>query len=396
MKISIEKIRTLLLQLVAFSLPFEYIKVILPQISITVFIFILYLIVFAFSPDKRFYKSHVKKPFLIAVVLYLIILTVSILNYDYRWSAQNSILRQLPFYVLIFFFTANELFFRNIKLKDFLIWYAVGMTAIPLFYFLGLNVSMHITGRTTVMHINPNTVSVYLTVAILIVIHLINRKEIIGITKFYLLSAVIPMLYIIILTGSRGGTISLLLGLLSYYYFKNTGQISRAKNIVKAIVITIILIFIFLSNSLLYQRFFEEDENITDSRWLIWENVVIVAKQEPLFGVGVYRYDQEMSVIIGRSIAAHNEFLSVLVYSGFIGLSLFLWLLYSIYKSAMVAQAKNNNSLFIALLVILAFTLFKGGGALITLFMWMIFGVIYASGIDLNRSQHENINKIPV
>jgi O-antigen ligase len=96
----------------------------------------------------------------------------------------------------------------------------------------------------------------------------------------------------------------------------------------------------------------------------------------------------------GRFRATHNEFLSVLIYSGAVGLSLFLYFIFRAYKVAFDAYKSRQNPLFISLLALVIFTLFKGGGFILTTFLWFIFFLIFASNAALNNPQIECYKKV--
>jgi O-antigen ligase len=65
-------------------------------------------------------------------------------------------------------------------------------------------------------------------------------------------------------------------------------------------------------------------EKIDNERFLIWKNAVELIKEKPILGLGVGDSTQKIKNVLIDKPNAHNQFLDILVESGFIGLILFL------------------------------------------------------------------------
>lgn len=138
----------------------------------------------------------------------------------------------------------------------------------------------------------------------------------------------------IFLTGSRGGTVSMAIGLslvLTTMRLLNARQ--RALLAVSAIVVLAVAVAIVPASS--FSRIAtlgsEIKQGTLNSRTLLWEGGWDAFKQVPFQGIGSGAYPEIMSWIVGRvwgfDAVAHNSFLSVLVETGLIGFAIFAaWL----------------------------------------------------------------------
>jgi O-antigen ligase len=194
-----------------------------------------------------------------------------------------------------------------------------------------------------------------------------------------------------ILTGSRGGVIGLGLAVLVYFYYKEQRLRKRFKSIVVGLFMVLALTLLVLSNDILYNRFFPtDDSSFLDDRYLIWEAVHTIISDNLLFGVGVFKYEIEITRLMGEYRATHNEYLTIWVYAGLLGLLFFIFFLFQVLKSALKSAKKHKNPLFISLFVLLLFSLFKGGGLLLSILIWFLFVfILYSNEILTHESNLE-------
>lgn len=380
--------RIFLIKLVLISLPFGSIKIIWPQLNLPTFIFFLYLVLFTFTKVKSFHYKPIFKQFIIISSLYILILVVSLMNIT-PYEGGFSILRQMPIYLVLFYFISNEIFYRNISRNEFMQSYVLGVMILITIYLLGINVSVDHLGRESIMNINPNTVGMISGLSILMIIDLLRSKKPYFWVKILYITSIPFLLFMIIQTGSRGGVIGLLIGIIVFFYFTKSAILRKYT---LAFITILLLGTVFLSNELLYDRFFSKEETLTDSRLPLWENVIDIVDKEWLFGVGIFRYYTEIEILRGRAISTHNEFLSVFVYSGLVGLLLFILFLYNIFKTTSLANAHINNPVLMSLLFIIIFTLSKGGGALLSMHVWLVLSLVYATSLCVLKD-HEITTK---
>lgn len=351
----------------------------IPLVSYTLLVFIV-IIIFNLNRLLHFF-SEVKSTifFKILLLLYLFILLISLFNFVPYTKYSASFLRQLPVLIIIFFvlfyFISNSI----LDIKTILKYYLLGIFVIAILYFTGVGVTFFDQGRKSVLGINPNQIATAMNLSILFIFTMIYYYSDNKTMKLILLLFIPPILVISIASGSRGGVISTLLSILTFFYLKNSKKIFNFnfKNIIAAVSIVFIFGLIFISDPIINERFFDSEEQVNQDRNIIWENAFSIVSEDLILGVGVFQYEAQMIKLMGRYKAVHNEYLSILLYSGLIGLSLFLYFIFLAIKSAISILEINRNPLFISIMVILVFTLFKGGGFILSSFLWFCLAIIF-------------------
>jgi O-antigen ligase len=374
-----------LLKIAIFSMPFSDLGSPIPLVNLTLFILLIYVMVLAPSLLKRNTFNEVKKPLSLLIILYLLILVISIINFVPYTRVSMSFIRQFPLYIMVVYILSDAMIKGNLSLRVILIYYIAGFTFMSILFLMGIDVKESEEGRRTILGINANKIAIYGNVAILFCLNLLQKFRFSN-QKRYLLYFLFPIfIYMIVSTGSRGGVIGLLLSILIYYYFKGQGFQGKFGNSFKGLLIIGILVLVFLSNDLLYQRFFQTGNEMTSDRSSIWEVAYSIVSNNLIFGVGVFKYESEMIHLYGKYKATHNEFLSILIFSGMIGLSVFLYFLTKVYKCAIYSNRNQQNPIFISLFALMVFTLFKGGGFFLTLFLWFVFSLILTSNVNFGK-----------
>ena len=200
------------------------------------------------------------------------------------------------------------------------------------------------------------------------------------------------MLYVTVLTGSRGGFLSLIIAIIVYFYFYTNKRTGKIKNTLKGVTAALIILIIFLANDLMYTRITETSETLSSDRIPLWNAAFQIVKDDLIFGVGVFKFQMETPKFLGKLSAIHNEYLTILVYSGLTGLFLYLYFLYKVIKSAYYVNKYYNNPVFLSVGAIILFTLFKGGGMLLSVIAWFMLALIYSS-ISIGRPSNALIYK---
>jgi hypothetical protein len=376
------RFRKFLMKLIVFSMPFHDLASPIPLLNLTLFILLIYF----FTSSSVLLNSYfgkiysVQKPIIILVVLYMWIAIISFMEYNPLTNFSFSFFRQFPMYLLSMFLITDAIIDRIISFKEILLSFINGFTLMTILFYLGIGLSLSEDGRATIFGINQNAVAIYSNIAVLFIINYIHNFQITKPKRIYYYLLIPAFIKITIMTASRGGFLSLLLGVGLYFISRNSGTLNRIKNIFTASIILGILTFVFLSDEILYNRLFESDEGgAIEDRTIIWEAVYEMISNNLLFGIGLFKYETEITRVMGRFRATHNEYLTIVVYSGIIGLAQFL---YFIFKSTVVAfktYRTFDNPLFLSLTGILIFTLFKAGGSLTSLLIWFMFAFVLAS-----------------
>ncbi|MCM8816470.1 MAG: O-antigen ligase family protein, partial [Candidatus Omnitrophica bacterium] len=116
-----------------------------------------------------------------------------------------------------------------------------------------------------------------------------------------------------------------------------------------------LLLLLLVTN--VYAGVFQFEKGTVKSRILIWKSCVFVIKHAPFMGVGTgnfeigyYKYasDNPNAFVPSevRIDKAHNEFIEIAVENGIIGLTLFLFFIFTIYKMAWLILASRNKKEF--------------------------------------------------
>ncbi len=202
-------------------------------------------------------------------------------------------------------------------------------------------------GRLTVsLAYDANDLALVLTVSAPIVYFLMNQEK--GIKKIGLFMLLVPILYIIIKTGSRGGFMGLLAtAILILIKDKN----KRAK---KFIIFGILaVIFICFASPDYWERirtiWSESDYNVSGEggRVDIWKKGVIMMLDKPFTGVGAGAFVTAEGLGLGgiarKWSAAHNSFIQMGGELGLGGLILFIALFISSLRSLKQMKLSVKN-----------------------------------------------------
>jgi len=304
---------------------------------------------------------------------------VSLFNKTAQTGLGYSFLRQFPIFIIYFYVFSKEILKGNLGIKQIMQWFIAGVTILVILYFFNIDVSRSQAGRISIAGVGANSIATYCNISFMFIISLMDKHQIGKRTRWFYILMIPLILYINLLTGSRGGFLGLLLGIFIYYYFRSTDFIKRFNYVGTGVIIVGVIGIVFLSNDMLYERFFQDDASLTDSRLPLWLDVFSIVKGNLIFGVGLFRYQAEIIALRGTYFATHNAYLAILVYGGLLGLSLFLLLLYMSFKSAYQVSRIHRDPLFLSLVAMIFLVLLKGGGSFLSLTTWFIIAVVFAS-----------------
>lgn len=75
----------------------------------------------------------------------------------------------------------------------------------------------------------------------------------------------------------------------------------------------------------------------------LWKNSLPFIALKPLLGIGFGNYANISTQILGTPFGAHNDYLRIVIETGFIGLLVFLWFLFSVTKKAFMMYQDLNQ-----------------------------------------------------
>ncbi|WP_294819447.1 O-antigen ligase family protein [uncultured Flavobacterium sp.] len=372
------KSKKFLLRLLIMSIPFNEIAVVLPQVRVPTFVFFLYLIV-AVPAFKHSYAKYIKVPLRALIFLYLALFITSYLNFFPGYNFGGSFLRQLVIYILFFYFITIEFIKGTLTFAEILKAYNNGLFIFLAMALVGIDTTF-VDGRLSIMGTNANLLGVFCVSAVLITTHLfmkIPQKS--GNDLWLFFFKITALLAVIASTGSRGAFISLMVAVGIYIIFQQQNTIKRFQYTFVAALVLGLLSALMLSSGILAERFFAEDEDLAGSRTGIWTAALQVLGDNYLTGVGLFAYQKNMEILMGRAFAVHNEFLAIFIYSGIIGFSFFIFFVKEIVASILKFYTRFKNPVLVSLMFGVFFTMFKGGGVFMSINTWFFFSLAYAS-----------------
>ncbi len=219
--------------------------------------------------------------------------------------------------------------------------------------------------------VTPNALGGYLAIIIPLIISTQNAKNRnpIGLRRYI---ALISVSLALLLTKSIGALISVSIGLITYSYLQSKLDKKRV------LLFISMLLIIIASTFLLRQRATGEHTLPTFSviqRFIYWRDTLEVIKKYPWQGIGLGNFN------LSQVRYAHNSYLQIWAEMGIIGLISILWLISSVFKTAIdnikICNNKVMSGAISANVVFLTHNLIDFSFFLpeIALIWWVIFGL---------------------
>lgn len=142
------------------------------------------------------------------------------------------------------------------------------------------------------------------------------------------------MLIALLLTESSGAFVAFVSALICYYVLKNLKD-KRKMIILGLSLFTIISIFLVLQSKGDTTAISTEINNSFSSRYDIWTGSLKMISQKPLMGWGTLatlEYGKEFFYNNGNSIHSHNIYLTFFVSMGIVGLCIYLYIKFKLFK----------------------------------------------------------------
>lgn len=262
-------------------------------------------------------------------------------------------------------------------------------------------------GRIFIFGENPNSTSGRIVIALVLLFFLIIRNPLKWNKKRYLLLLLfIPMLVMIIASGSRGSFIILCLCIIFFLIF------NPSKNFVKKFLVlsfSLLFIGIVVMEIALYYSDFSLFARLEDSfeygdsggREILNYYAFQIFEDNPFIGKGIIGFVNEMFRRYDETRTVHNLYLYILATSGIVGFTAFCAFSYSLIKKSWNIRKKEHLPL--VLLMFIYLLAYKTGGVLTYLLMWYLFAVIISfinlefyerrSNSVIDRMESDKINQ---
>lgn len=350
------------------------------KINLTNIFGFLIIMVSFFSKDFFREIEKIKKPIFILFGILFIFFISSVL---YGYANNDKSVFNIKFLICIFLYgVLTYIFKNNLKLcYQSLLVFSISCATISLFSYFELLGSSYevINDRVLLFGENPNSTSTRMALSFLYFFYILVQDPLkYRKLRYLVLLAFFPLLINIVLSGSRGSLISLVIGIIMLVIF------SKIKKNTKVFIATIILIsFSFIINYLSVNEInldrlnsFIEEGN-TGGRQEIWRVAMNIFYDYPILGVGEAGYFNEILKRYFEAIDTHNLFIYLLVCGGIFSFLLFLWFMIIIFKNV-ILNYKNKEVLPLIFFFFIILLVSRTGGVLTYLIMWYLFAIIFA------------------
>jgi O-antigen ligase len=301
-----------------------------------------FLIIFTLF-DLKFWKSLKNiKYYAFLLLIYFLFLTYS--NFNNRTQVYTEYFDYLFFLNILIFLTLGSNFNRDTSLvsKTFFV-FLVGNFILTVLFFFGIgktDLSLELEGRASIFGNNQNYLGLSLSLSSLYILYNLFLFQNNKFKLFFYLIAFFPISYFMISTGSRTAFLLFILGIVIIVIFsKNINKINKILFFIFFTVVTIQLFILFKDKLDLFQRLTATiEDGDSANRDVIWSGLLYFFSDFIFLGVGKTGYLR----MIG-DLSPHNAFLEVLLYTGVIGLSIFLFFILSLYKNILNINSHSNN-----------------------------------------------------
>jgi len=347
---------------------------------------------------------------LLPIVLFGLFLVVLFASVNYKFSTVYGLEKVMRFAALSTLpLIAPMLLLRSVRdLKDILVALMLGGLLFAAFAQADADTS---GGRFTALGTNTIAIAVFAGVALIVLAWWKIPTSSNLWTRLALLPLIIPLIVVLLGSGSRGPLISIvvtstLLFLLSSFYIGWTRQVSI---ILVALLLTALVIW--LNRDLLPAEALQRIEALVDpsevveanSRSELWRAGLANFARHPIFGMGAGGFQRNNLIVAGRIILwPHNLLLEVALEQGLVGLFILLGLLgstlYAAFRS-LAEAAHHAERIWMALTLLGLFT-FLLLDAMVShdlndiRQLWLSVGLIwwfYTSTLERQRG-NENLN----
>lgn len=317
-----------------------------------------------------------------AFVTFFVVFAVSMLRSDF--SSFVHIVAQ--FQLLILFFICYNLFLGSQRVRGIALFsYVTSCVTASVLTLSGLAVDHYKTmlrgGRETAFGADPNLYSMVLMAGILAAIGLAHiRKEKHALRVPVLWASVVLILAAIGKSASRGATLALAAGVLTFILRKGS-LVVRLRNLVLLALIAGAVYGVLSRSQLLVERWtLAIETGSTSSRTKIWREAIEMVKEKPIFGWGPKATENlaERLQCPSSILATHNMVLNIMTFTGLVGFLPYLWGYIAVFRASWQARSGVEDILPMAIFISIFFTDMICGG-LPGKFHWTWFAYILAS-----------------
>jgi len=287
-------------------------------------------------------------------------------------------------YILLSVLLINHLKGNKKLIYAALITFSTSVLLLSVLISLGIGIDVT-AARISFFGENQNNTAIRAAFACAFILYILLDTKILGYWKYVVLITIPQYLFIIGATGSRGALVALAVSIVIMVLFLHTTPFRKS---IIVFLISLIAIFLFIYMQQfpdLIQRMNQLLAQGDLAREGLYLNFLKASLIHPIFGSGVNGYVDICHKIFGQVTSPHNWFLYVLLVGGIIGLSAFLLFHYRVYNLTRKIKTIDNNTMPLALFIIVLVHISKSGTELTDITIWFILSVIIAWGIHTNN-----------
>lgn len=246
-------------------------------------------------------------------------------------------------------------------------------------------------GRVFFWGENPNSTSARYGIAFLLLLHVIVRNPLRWGGWRHILWLPLPfILNLIMATGSRGSFLTLLICILVYLAYLPFRSKGYKWLLAFCLPIGIYFAITYFAKTnqeySLFERLTDSIERGEDAdRGKLNKDAIQIFMDNPVYGVGIQHFQDEMLIRFHEIRTVHNLYLYVLAVSGIIGFGPFVMLLFYLLKSSY--EIRKSSSLPLTLFIYIFLLAYKTGGILTYMLMWYVFAIIIAFSYIYKRKK---------
>ena len=248
--------------------------------------------------------------------------------------------------------------------------------------------------RVAVLGTDPNFTASFMGLSIVFgILVLLKFLPTARIVKF-LTFAAIPIGFLALLkTGSRGGLLAVVMGLLSILFIYQ-GFLKKLGGFILLSIFLFVGIFVLMKNEMYVTRIvLSLQDNDLAGRDFIWDRALHISADSPFFGYGHKRHLIELGRATGNKLrATHNTFLTVLLSTGFIGMLFFILFYVSVFIKAW-RNRRFGYGPFLFTSFILCFISSISINLEITKWLWIFLSITIANN-EVNRKNYILLNNV--
>ncbi|RKR07172.1 O-antigen ligase [Maribacter vaceletii] len=388
---TLKKINNIFLYILVFSTTFEYWDPF--HMASTISIAYISTILYFFS-SIPFLKTNINllklKRFIWPLILFVIAGVISTsFNPKYVSGISDLINLRVVQLIILMVLIAGHVSSNKKVLKNVLWVYVFSILTIsilnPIF---GIG-DIHKHGRLFIFGENPNLTGMKSCIAFLIVTaNLVNQKFKLSKIIYSVLIG-LPILNLLILSGSRGGLLSLVVGLFIMAILVKVNIIKKGMFFIVGFCFSIYLFNYIISNDQDFSKRITLSINKGDTagRGHLWVSAYQIIEDNFIFGVGTPGLLPEMRKYSGTAIEPHNVFLYVLVTTGIMGFVFFMTFILRLISSLFKEFKQTKNALNMVIFMVIIMNMSKSGGSIGIIFVWIFFALLIGSIIVTNENK---------